>query len=68
MPHTDTFILFARYAAEAWIVVAVAIAPEWLARKNKKNATDMMIVRASAMLFGWTGVGYLYALYVAAKK
>ncbi|GHS96878.1 hypothetical protein FACS189421_02690 [Bacteroidia bacterium] len=68
MQHTDTFLTFVQYAAQIWIVVAIVFAPEWLGRKNKKGAADMVVVRAAAFLFGWTGVGYMYALYVAARK
>ena len=63
-----TLIILAKYAVGGGALVCVACAPCWLAEKNKKSALVVLQVRAAAWLFGWTGVGYMIALYLAAKK
>lgn len=55
----------AKYFVAAGALGGVAVAPAWLAEKNKKDKLIVARVRASSWLFGWTVVGYLYGLYLA---
>lgn len=57
-----------KYVFAAMLVLAVLMAPAYLARQTKKGNTDMFIVRTSSWLFGWTGVGWVFALWWAVKK
>ena len=58
----------AKYIAGVALVMAVILAPAWLARQNKKSGIDMAIVRLAGWTLGWTGLGWLVALFWGAKK
>ncbi len=44
------------------------MAPAWLAKQTKKDKNTNGFVRLASWIFGWTIVGWLVALYLAAKK
>jgi hypothetical protein len=50
------------------LLFAIMMAPAWLAAENGKGKFDAGLVRIASWLFGWTGVGWLFALYWAVKK
>ena len=52
----------------AAIVIGVMMTPAYLARVTEKKPTDMVMIRIASWFFGWTGVGWLWALYWAIKK
>ena len=60
--------LYLKYALAIAICVAIILAPAWLARQTKKNKTTTVWVRIYSWLLGWTGIGWLAALYLAVKK
>lgn len=68
MDWLSTILLYAKYVIAAIVVVIIMLAPAWLARQTKKNKTLMVWVRVYSWLFGWTGIGWLVALYIAVKK
>ena len=57
-----------KYLVASALVAGIALAPAYLARVNGKDKTNMVIVRISSWLFGWTGIGWLFALYWAVRK
>jgi hypothetical protein len=61
-------LLILKYALCAAIAVGIILAPAWLARLNGKGKYDMLLVRISSWLFGWTGIGWLYALFISVRK
>jgi len=61
-------VLYAKYIFAVFLILAILMAPAYLARQTKKGNADMAIVRASSWLLGWTGFGYLFALYWAVRK
>lgn len=61
-------LLSLKYAAAAVVLVVIILAPAWLARQTKKDKWDMGMVRIASWLFGWTGVGWLWALWIAVRK
>ena len=61
-------LLYAKYAGAAMILIIIGLAPAWLARQTKKDKLDMVMIRCASWLFGWTGVGWLWALYWAVRK
>jgi hypothetical protein len=63
-----TAVVILKYALCAAILAGVYMAPAWLARQNGKNGYNMLLVRVSGWFFGWTGVGWLWALYLAVRK
>jgi len=61
-------IIVFKYLVCIALVVGILLAPSWLARKGGKDKYNMLIIRISSWLFGWTGVGWLYALWLAVRK
>ncbi len=61
-------LLYLKYAVAGAILVIIALAPAYLARQTKKGKYDMLKVRLASWLLGWTGVGWLWALWWATKK
>ncbi|MCQ2581650.1 MAG: hypothetical protein MJ170_01560 [Alphaproteobacteria bacterium] len=59
---------FIKYIAAAYILLAIFLAPVWLARQTKVNKTIMCLTRIFNWLFGWTGIGWLLGLFMASKK
>lgn len=66
--YISYIILGLKYAAAATILIVILLAPAYLARQTKKKGLDMVMIRIASWLFGWTGVGWLWALYWATKK
>jgi hypothetical protein len=61
-------ILTIKYAFGAAIVWGVYMFPAYLARQNGIDGLNMANIRIASWLFGWTVVGWLVALWWAAKK
>jgi len=59
---------YIKYAGAALVLVVIVLAPAWLARQTKKDKWDMGLIRCASWLFGWTGVGWLWALWWAVRK
>ncbi|MBD5400810.1 hypothetical protein HDR61_03655 [bacterium] len=68
MQVPSEILLYARYVGAAVVLMIIILAPAWLARQTKKSKTDMGFVRVASWLFGWTGVGWLWALWWAVRK
>jgi hypothetical protein len=60
--------LYLKYALAIVVIMTIALAPAWISRQTKKNKTASAMVRIYSWLFGWTGIGWLYGLYLASKK
>ncbi len=50
------------------IFVCLVLAPAYLAAANKSEKYDSMRVRVGSWLFGWTIIGWFFALFVSTKK
>lgn len=61
-------VLVVKYIAAALLAVAIYLAPAWIANQTKKGKDKMQFIRTGSWLFGWTGIGWLLALYWATKK
>lgn len=57
-----------KYIIAVGVILCVALAPAYLATKNGKGKYDVMRIRAASWLFGWTGIGWLVALFWAIRK
>ena len=68
MNLSGDILIYARYAGAAVALVLVMLTPAYLARQMKKNKLDMVKVRMASWLLGWTGVGWLWALWWAVRK
>ena len=64
---SDT-ILIIKYVAATIVLVSIILAPAYLAAKNGKCKIDAMRIRVASWVFGWTGIGWLLALFWAVKK
>lgn len=68
MNNMNEYIVLAKYAVGIIIVIGIILAPAWLARQTGKGKVPMMTVRLASWIFGWSIIGWLYALFCASKK
>ena len=68
MISISTTVLIIKYIAATSIFVGIVCAPAWIARQSDKGKQDMFIVRTGSWLFGWSIIGWFYALFIGAKK
>ena len=68
MWHGINILLILKYAAVIFIFVCLVMTPAYLAIINDSSKYDRMRVRVGSWMFGWTFVGWLFALFVSAKK
>lgn len=61
-------ILYIKYAIAIAILVVIFLAPMWIGRQTKQNKQYSGCIRIATLLFGWTGIGWLIALFLASKK
>jgi len=63
-----SILIVAKYVVAVCILVCILLTPAYLAAANKRSKYDCMRVRCGSWLFGWSFVGWLFALFIAAKK
>ena len=68
MININTVFGIVKYAIAIWLVVVIVMAPAWIAANNGKAGMPAKYVRVANWLFGWTGVGWLVALFWSARK
>ena len=61
-------LLIIEYTIGILIVAGIIMAPAWVARQNGKGKPDMYAVRLASWVFGWSIIGWIWALYWATKK
>jgi len=64
----DMFLLVGKYAICVLLLLGVILAPSWIARQNGKGKPQMHAVRLGSWVFGWSIIGWLWALYWAVRK
>ena len=57
-----------KYAVVVGIFVAIVLTPAYLACANGSKPYDCMRTRCGSWLFGWSFIGWIFALFVSAKK
>lgn len=57
-----------KYICVIGILVCIILTPAYLACANNRSKYDLMRTRCGSWLFGWSFVGWLFALFVSAKK
>lgn len=57
-----------KYAGVVVIFIAIVLTPAYLAAANESKPYDSMRVRCGSWLFGWSFIGWFFALFVSAKK
>ena len=68
MALSPEHILIIKYLVATITLVAIILAPAYLAAKNDKAKAIAMRIRIASWVFGWTGIGWLLALFWAVKK
>ena len=62
------FLLIIKYTLAVLLTISVFMAPAWVARQNGKGKPDMHAVRLGSWIFGWSIIGWLWALFLATRK
>ena len=57
-----------KYIAVIGIFICLILTPAYLAVVNDSSKYDRMRVRVGSWLFGWSIIGWFFALFVSAKK
>lgn len=60
--------LIIKYIFGVMICIAIICTPAYLARQTKKDKINMGYVRLGSWLFGWTIIGWLFALFWGSRK
>lgn len=68
MIDISTAILIVKYILAISILTGILCSPAWIARQTEKNKQDMFLVRLGSWLFGWSIIGWFYALVIGTKK
>ena len=68
MIHLNDILLVLKYIVVAIIFVGIVLTPAYLAVVNGRSKYDSMRARMGSWMFGWSFFGWLFALFVAAKK
>ena len=61
-------ILTIKYIVAVGVLVVIILSPAYLAAKTGKAKAVAMRIRVASWVFGWTGIGWLLALFWAVKK
>ena len=68
MVSWNEILFILKYIVVAIIFVAIVLTPAYLAVVNDRSKYDRMRTRMGSWMFGWTFFGWLFALFVSAKK
>lgn len=68
MGLSGEFLLVIKYFVVVCILVCLMLTPAYLAAANEKSKYDNMRARVGSWLFGWSIVGWIFALFVSVKK
>jgi len=61
-------LLILKYAILVGLFIAILLTPAFLANANGKSKYDNMRVRVGSFLFGWSFIGWIFALFISSKK
>ncbi|MBR6009923.1 MAG: hypothetical protein IKP35_00690 [Alphaproteobacteria bacterium] len=50
------------------VLICIILTPTYLAVVNGREKYDAMRVRFGSWIFGWSIIGWLFALFISAKK
>lgn len=68
MISANDILLCLKYIIVAAIFVGIVLTPAYLAAANEKSKYDTMRTRMASLMFGWSFVGWIFALFIGAKK
>ena len=61
-------LLIIKYMVSIMLFIGILLTPAYLAAANDKSKYDRMRARMGSWFFGWSFLGWLFALFVASKK
>lgn len=64
----NDILLVIKYVAAFAIFVCIVLTPAYLAAANDKSKYDRMRTRMGSLMFGWSFIGWIFALFISAKK
>ena len=65
---TNDILYLLKYILVVCIFVCIVLAPAYLACANDASKDNRMRARVGSWLFGWSFVGWIFALFASAKK
>ena len=68
MINTANILLVLKYIALVTILLCIVLAPAYLAFVNNRSKYDQMRTRMGSLMFGWSFIGWLFVLFISAKK
>ncbi len=68
MISLNGILLVLKYIIVAMIFVGILLTPAYLAVANGRSKYDVMRTRMGSWMFGWSFIGWFFALFVASKK
>jgi len=68
MISINGILLVLKYIAAIIIFACIVLTPAYLASANGRSKYDKMRVRMGSLMFGWSFIGWLFALFISAKK
>ncbi len=68
MISINGILIGVKYIIGAMILLAIILTPVYIASANEKSKYDMMRTRMGSWMFGWSCIGWLFALFISAKK
>ena len=68
MVYGVNVLFIIKYAVVIGLFVCLLLTPAYLAAANGSSKYNRMRVRAGSWFFGWTFIGWLFALFVSTKK
>lgn len=68
MLYGINILLVIKYIALICVFICLLLAPAYLACANNSSNYNRMRVRFGSWMFGWSFVGWLFALFVSTKK
>ena len=61
-------LMVAKYIVLITILICIVLAPAYLAAANNRSKYDRMRIRMGSLMFGWSFIGWIFALFISAKK
>ncbi len=68
MISTNDILLIMKYIVAIAIFACIVLTPAYLAAANDKSKYDHMRTRMGSLMFGWSFIGWIFALFISAKK
>ena len=68
MVSINDILLVLKYTGAIIVFICILLTTAYLAAANDKEKYDCMRSRVGSWLFGWSFIGWIFALFVSVKK